>query len=354
MIEKEKEIDLIELSLNVWKGRWRIIKYGFIASVIGIIVAFSIPKEYQTIVKIAPENNKTTHSSPMGGLAQIAGIDMNSGNSTFGISEKIYPEIIKSTPFLLEFMNINVQKDGENIPFYDYIVKEQKQPWWRYITNAPAKFIEWIKGLFEDKQESDDTKIDLFKLTPKQHLYLESFGGRIYVDADKKTGILFITTLMQDPVVSAVIADSVLSKLQRYIIDYRTSKARANLSVTEKMLADAKQDYYKADSLYANAADRNKKLNTLSAKVVLDRLENEKNLTFSLYQKFAVQLGVDEVALQEDTPIASVIEPARVPILAVSPRKSVIVILFAFLGGFITIVSMIIKDFLKKDNTVLE
>ena len=45
---EEQEIDLIELAQKVWAERKMLYKVCGIAAVIGLIVGFSIPKEYST------------------------------------------------------------------------------------------------------------------------------------------------------------------------------------------------------------------------------------------------------------------------------------------------------------------
>ena len=55
-----EEIDLIELAKKLWNQRIFILKVAGIAAIVGLIVAFSIPKEFTTTVKMAPEGINTT------------------------------------------------------------------------------------------------------------------------------------------------------------------------------------------------------------------------------------------------------------------------------------------------------
>ena len=58
----DKEIDLLDLARKLWAGRRRILKWCGIGALVGIIVAFSIPKEYSVTVKLAPEISKDRKS----------------------------------------------------------------------------------------------------------------------------------------------------------------------------------------------------------------------------------------------------------------------------------------------------
>ena len=71
-LPEEQEIDLIELAQKLWKERKFLLKGCGIAVVVGLIVAFSIPKEYTTTVKLAPETQdaaKKAAAAPAGAAA---------------------------------------------------------------------------------------------------------------------------------------------------------------------------------------------------------------------------------------------------------------------------------------------
>ncbi|MEG1649562.1 MAG: Wzz/FepE/Etk N-terminal domain-containing protein, partial [Rikenellaceae bacterium] len=140
MDNTEKEIDLVELMQCVWAKKRMLIKWGVIGLVIGTVVAFSMPKTYLSTVKIAAESKKGGGSmGAMGGLAAMAGFNIG-GVASDGISEELYPEILQSTPFLLELVPIVVENNDKKISFYEYITKDQKQAWWSHVMGAPMSF----------------------------------------------------------------------------------------------------------------------------------------------------------------------------------------------------------------------
>ena len=66
---EEQEIDLIELAQKVWAERKLVFKACGIAVLVGLVVAFSIPKEYTTEVMLAPESSAKTTTGSMSTLA---------------------------------------------------------------------------------------------------------------------------------------------------------------------------------------------------------------------------------------------------------------------------------------------
>ena len=137
-LPEEQEIDLIELAQKLWKERKFLLKGCGIAVVVGLIVAFSIPKEYTTTVKLAPETQDAAKKkSSLGGLAAMAGINLNAAAGAGAISPDLYPDVVQSTPFLLELFPVEVtDKEKElSTTLYDYMSEHQRKAWWGYIVS---------------------------------------------------------------------------------------------------------------------------------------------------------------------------------------------------------------------------
>lgn len=350
----EQEIDLIELAQKVWKERKFIIKWCGIAIVIGLIVAFSIPREYSTSVTLAPES-KGRSMGNMGALAAMAGINLGSSSGEDALSPDLYPDIVSSTPFLIELFNVPVSdaKEEINTTLYNYLDEYQRAPWWSAILSAPFRALGWAMSLFRDNIEDDSVEtLDPFRLTAKEASVISGLSSRISVSVDKKTGITTISVMMQDPLISATITDTVMVKLQNYITDYRTNKARKDLIFSEKLYEEAKGKYYEAQQKYAKSVDINQSIAKESFRTELERLRNEMNLAYNLYNQVAQQLQMSKAKVQEITPVYTVVQPATVPLRPSKPNKVMILIGFVFLAGVISVGWILfIKDFIHNWKT---
>jgi Uncharacterized protein involved in exopolysaccharide biosynthesis len=340
----EKEIDLVELGQTIWKKRRFIIKISIIGFVIGVIVAFSIPKEYTTSVILAPEAKPSGPMGNMGALAAMAGVNLQQ-SSQDAISPDLYPDILSSTPFIIGLFDVKVidERRGINTTLYEYLDKHQKGPWWGYIFAIPSK----IMGLFSsssDKIKKEINREDV-KLTHKDYSVLNSIKNRIHVSVDKK-GVITLSSTMQSPDISAFIADTVTSYLQEYIIKYRTHKARQDLVFSEKLYQEAKADYYKAQQEYTTYSDKN--LDIVSARygATKERLQNEVTLAYNVYNQMAQQLQMAKVKVQDTTPVYTIIQPPVIPIIPEKPNKKLIVLGFIFIAFLGSCVWIIMKDYL--------
>ena len=196
----QSEIDLIALSGYLWKKRRFFIKCCGIATVAGLIIAFSIPKEFTTTVKLAPETtDATSKMSNLGGLAAMAGIDLGSASGQDALSPNLYPDIVHSTPFLLELFpeKVTDKEKKYTTTLYDYIAGHQRFAWWSILMKAPLKGIAALRSFFSGNEENDGD-LNPFQLTHKQEDVLKNLRQRITVYVDKKTQVVTLGVSMQD------------------------------------------------------------------------------------------------------------------------------------------------------------
>lgn len=332
----EKEIDLLQLASRLWQKRRKLLIWSVCGAVIGLIVGFSIPKEYVSGVKLAPESNKTGSSaSGLGALASVAGLSAGSSSTADAVYPMLYPDVVKSVPFATSLFDVPVRTEDDNkeITLQQYMTEDLRSPWWSAVTGLPGK----VLSLFRSKPKvGEKHKLDNFRLTPGEDAMVRALNGRIITAVDVKTSVISVSVKMQDPLVAATVADTVVSRLQEYITDYRTNKARKDLEYAIKLNEEAKENYYQAQQRFANYLDRNQGLVLNSAQITRDRLENEATLAFNLYNQTAQQVQRAQAKVQETTPVYAIISPATVPVSNVSPRKGLILMAFtflAFMGG---------------------
>ncbi len=342
---EEKEIDLVELVKILWDKRKFILKISGVGLLLGVIVAFSLPREYETTVILAPESTNSASLGNAGALAAMAGINLSGGNTSSDLSSDIYPNIMESTPFILGLSKMHVSDDELKIDttLFAYIKDDQKQAWWKYILLLPKAAI----GLFSSKDKEEDSKVNDLFISKEENQVIQNLKNRAIVSINKKTGIITLTSTMQSPNISAVVADTLTSYLQSYIIKYRTEKARADLAFTEKLYSESKNEYTKVQQKYAEFLDQNQNVILASYRVNQEKLQNEVTLAYNVYNQVAQQLQVAKVKVQDQTPVYTVIQPAIIPLYPSAPNKKLIVVGFVFLFGIGACIYILGRDFLK-------
>ncbi len=332
--DDELQIDWMGILRQVLAIRKTLYKAAGIGLIIGILIALGTPKQYTVSITLSPEMGSGKSGS---GLASMAASFLGGSigsDSPDALNATLAPDIVASTPFLLELFDARVVSQDKQIDttFTAYL-DEQKSSWMGYVLKAPGMAISGIKSLFSEKKEKTATiQKGAIELNEKDAAKLGSLRQAITVEADKKTAITTLSVTLQDPKVTATIADSVVSKLQQYITAYRTSKAKEDCQYLEKLYKERQQEYYDAQQRYARYVDANSNVVFQSTLAERERLQNDMNLAYQVYSQVAQQLQVARAKVQEEKPVFAVVEPAVVPLNPSGTSRKVIVLGFLFLA----------------------
>lgn len=332
-----EEIDLLELARKVWAERKLMLRWCGYAAVVGVIVALSIPKEYTATAVLAPETTTAKNSlGGLGALASMAGINMGSMTDNDAVNPDLYPDVVASVPFVIELFPIEVESadGGLKTDLYDYLKHRTRRTWWSVAVMAPFKAVGWGMSLFRGKEpESDGSNVDPFRLKPDEDRIAEALGRRVQVVVDKKNSLVTLSVTMQDPLIAATVADTVMRNLQNYVTDYRTNKARNDLKFTQQLYDESQHDYYAAQQRYARYMDNNQNVVRRLVRTEQERLQNEMTLAYNIYNQMAQQLQLAKAKVQESTPVYAVVQPASVPLKPSKPSKIMILAGFVFLAA---------------------
>ena len=332
--DDEPEIDIMELISKLWKNRSMIIKWCIAGAIIGLVVGFSIPKTYTASVTFAPETQQKTNSS-VSSIASMMGVNLN--NSVDAISVEMYPDIVHSTPFIVELFDLPVtfkyKDELITTSLLEYMKEYQKSPWWSAVISAPFKALGWVMSLGKEKEEEVVGTLDPTNLPKKDREIVKFFAENIMVNVDKKTGKTDMSLELQDHKVVATVMDAVTENLKNYMSDYRTSKARQDVENLQVIADLRKADYYKAQQAYADYMDSNKSVIRQSAQAERERLQQEMNLAYQVYSQVATQLEGARILAEQAKPVFVIIDPVTVPIRKTAPSKAKMLVIFTFLAG---------------------
>ena len=339
--DEKIEIDLIGILRKIIGIRKTIYKAAGIGLVVGIIVAISIPKQYTVGVTLSPEMG----GSKGGGLSGLAasflgsGVSMNEG--TDALNASLSADIVSSTPFLLELSTMKIPAlEGETMTLSVYL-DEESSPWWSYVIGLPGMVIGGVKSLFTEEESesvpSDKANLGTIELSKKESEKIEALKKKILASVDKKTSMTTVSVTLQNPKVAAVVADSVVRKLQEYIIDYRTTKAKEDCLYLERLFKERQQEYYDAQKKYADYMDSHDNIILQSVRAEQERLQNDMSLAYQVYSQVANQLQVARAKVQEEKPVFAVVEPAVIPLYPSGTSRKIYVLASIFLSVCIVI-----------------
>ena len=349
MEEQKKQAEVIDLRV-VMKKIWEKKKLFYwtlsIAFVLSCIYILSIPRYYTTDVKLAPElGGNMGGGGALSSIASSFGFDLSEMQTSDAITPMLYPDLMEDNKFVCNLFDIPVvSEDGEiRTNFHDYLKSYQKAPWWSFP-------IVWIMNLFPNSDEGTTnnsiSKHDPYNISRQENDIIEKARADINISIDKRSGVISMAITAQDPLICKTVADSLTTRLQNFITDYRTSKARVDVEYYKKLTAEAKQEYERARQRYGSYADANMDIVLESYRAKRDDLENEMQLKFNAYSTMNTQLQAAMAKVQERTPAFTVVKGAAVPVKPAGPKRMIFVAGMLFLAFIGTIVYILKEDLL--------
>lgn len=362
----QSRFDIAGLLKSLWTKR----KYFYIslpiAAIVAVVLSLDMPKYYVVNVKLAPELSGSASSA--GGLTSImknlTGGRLNSGQESDAILPNLYPDLMNSQAFLVSLFDIPVEsKDGKiKTTYYEYLSKHQKTAWWTKAMGFAHSLIPSFGGEEKDaKQAEKDNQMEdnglqsvtnkstkTLALSKRQAAIAKAIAGNVVCDVDKKTYVISISVNAQDPVICATVADSACQRLQEFITDYRTKKAKVEYDHIVEQYNVAKAEYEEAKERVAAYNDANWDLVEEEFVVEKQALQNEMQLRFSAFSTINTQLIASRAKLDEARPIFTVLDGATVPLRPAGPSKKKFVLGIVLMVGFVQALWILRKELSKK------
>lgn len=340
-------INIIDVLKVLKKDKKQLLIWSGVAAVLGAVVAFTTPKVYESTVMLAPEESGAGFSGSISSLASMVGMNMKIGQTGDALYPEIYPDLVSSTDFIVGLFPIQVvtKKQDVKCDYYQYLTKHNKMALIDYPFDGLVKLL----GLFMAQDTVSKTKgKDSIKtplwLTKKQKDVADAIKFNVSCSVDKKTNVITIKVKDQDPLVAALMADSVKSHLQVVITDYRTKKARTDVDYMQKLFDEARRQYDKARQSYAAYADANQEVMLQSYKMKEEDLENDMQLKYNIYTQVVEQMQLAKAKVQEKTPAFTVVQSANVPVKPCSKSRLSTIFMWMIFGFFVRSVILMWKN----------
>lgn len=308
---------------KLWAKKYLFLKVWVITFILSAAYIVPQPRTYSSSILLAPE---MASGDEMGGLSAIAssfGFNFGEGSSVDAIYPTLYPDLLASNDFIVNLFDVQIKTiDGKiQTDLYTYMLKHQKTTFYK-------RPFYWAKRQFKnliDKQRTgggtDGGKIDASFLTEEQFNIVENLKSNIICNVDQLTSVISIKVNAQDPLVAANLADSVCAKLQKFITEYRTSKARVDVEHYEALVKDAQESYEKAQKEFSDFCDSHKNMTSQAVLSKRDKLEIESSMALSKYQAMSAQTENAKHKLQEKTPAFTTLQNASVPLRPSAPKR---------------------------------
>lgn len=300
----DDEIDLKELFMVLWSGKWLISAITGVAAAISVTVALLLPNIYTASALLAPAESSGGGLPGLmkqyGGLASLAGVSLPGGEegsrAQLGIqlmkSRAFIGDFVKRRDMLPELMAVKFWDAGSGDIIFDAEAYDS-------VSKAWVRDVEPPKSPAPSAQEAH-----------------KAFLAILGVSQDKQTGYVSVSIEHQSPVVAA-----------RWV----------NWLVEDVNAAVKAQDVTEAE----------KSIEYLKQQVANTALADLQAMFFEL-----IQSQTETVMLAEVRPeyVFKTIDPAVVPEEKSKPSRALICVLGTLLGWMLGVVIVLIRRYARSDS----
>lgn len=300
----DDEIDLKELFLVLWAGKFLIAAITAVFAISSVLYALSIPNQYKATALLAPAQSDGSGLSSalgqLGGLASLAGVSIGEGTSS---ESQIAQEVMKSWNFVESFITDNKlevevyavdgwSKTSGELQLDDDVYDGAKQIW-----------------LLEDDETGElrpPTSWELF----------ERFSEMFSVSQDKQTGLVSVSIEYYSPQIAKEWLDLYIKAINKHMQERQVVKVSNNISYLEAQIAKT------------SIAEMREVFYTIIE-------EQTKN-------KMVAEASPDYAFVA--------VSPSMVPEEKSKPSRALICVLVTVLGGILGLLIVLIRHYTRKES----
>lgn len=272
-------------------------------------------KIYESNSKFVYLKSNTESFGNLSSIAQLAGLTSNSTDVNVYIKD-----IIHSNDFLKKLINeielTNI--DGKKVDMYEVL---------DIVIDSSATDFENLRS---------QVAIAVLK---KNILYIK----------DRYTGVTTVTTSFNDPVVAYQVNVYLVEQLRQIIGTITTRDISTRRDFLKTYLDSAHVALEKSENKLESYLKANIVLSTPQQRIQEQRLQRDITIKQEIYIQLYKQYEITRVNEAQKSPLIEIIDYPLVPILHVTPKKKLIMLMSILLGVVVSLVFLIIKDLIQKE-----
>ncbi|OEE77722.1 Wzz/FepE/Etk N-terminal domain-containing protein [Vibrio genomosp. F6] len=303
--DSSDEIDLRELFVALWRGKWLIIVTTFVFAVGGVLYALSQPNTYKAEVVLASSSDggkggMAAMAAQFGGLASLAGINLGGGSTD---NKGMSLAVLNSRQFLNTF-----------ITKHNLLVPLMATTEWNEADNSlvidpelyDVKTEQWVREVKPGKSQTP-TDWEAYKVFKKDILKSSE---------SKDTGLVTLSVTHFSPVIAQQWAELLVQDLNAWMKEKSLNETKRNIGYLEQQL---------------------EKTNVSDMRTVF----------FQLIEEQTKNLMLAEV----ETEFAfKTVDPAVIPEEKAGPKRALICVLATLLGGMLGVAAILVRFAFRKED----
>ena len=274
----------------------------------------------------------------------MAGINIGSMESSSEFPPTLYPQVVNGVPFRVELLSNEITLNNELVVVKDYFLENKSsfnilRTIKKYTIGLPSLILSLFKN---QKEYTNQSKI--YSITEEDKGLFQILENNLSLSINEKEGFITISYTDNNKNVAAQVTQIAQNLLQEKIIEFKNKSSKEMLDFATKQYSDKKESYEKLQDERAVFVDKNINISSSLFQNKLSRLESEVNISESIVQQLASQVEQAKLQVNEDTPVFTTIKPVTIPFERSAPKRSLIVIVFVFLGLVLSAAYVLVKE----------
>jgi uncharacterized protein involved in exopolysaccharide biosynthesis len=295
----EDEIDILDLWNTIWKGKWFIMGFTLLCTLVAVYVTlYVLPVTYKSDMVLQPTEKSS--SSGLSALAANLPMGFSLGGSTGG-----------KTANIISFLNSRTINE-RLIEKYDLMPELYSELW----DNENKK---WLIESLEDK--------------PTMLNAIKDLKGRYQINEDKKTGLLTISWTDKDPEFTKTMLQRIVREIRYYLENEYESDAKREREFVENQLNQAEKEleYWEKQ--------------VPSDKLTLSKIQRERFASQTVYTELRKQLELSKISEVKEIINFKILDQPFIPEVRFKPKRTQICVLTIMISGFLSIFMLFFQQF---------
>ena len=254
----------------------------------------------------------------------------------------LYPQVVNGVPFRVELLSNKITFKNELVVVKDYFLENKSS---FNILRTIKKYTIGLPSLILFKNQKEYTnQSKIYSITEEDKDLFQILENNLSLSINEKEGFITISYTDNNKNVAAQVTQIAQNLLQEKIIEFKNKSSKEMLDFATKQYSDKKESYEKLQDERAVFVDKNINISSSLFQNKLSRLESEVNISESIVQQLASQVEQAKLQVNEDTPVFTTIKPVTIPFERSAPKRSLIVIVFVFLGLVLSAAYVLVKE----------
>jgi hypothetical protein len=367
---REDEILLVDILLMLARERGLILLVTLGFAVLGGLYAVLQPNEYTATAKVVREAPAEGGGSMPSLPSSISGLGISLGGSASGLTPSSYPEILTSREVRLAVARdtFYFPETGRRTTFVQHV---NRPPGvlgqvLRYTLKLPWTLKE-LAGSATDQRRpagTDSTGALIFPSEEEENA-IRALGNMVSASVasgsigEEGSGLMTVSVTAGDAVLSARLNRRFIDHLRSRVREIRTKSTQQNLDFVQQRFAQVQTELEAAEDRLSQFLERNRSVLSGGRAPQLefqrDRLQRQVTFKEQLYSQLQTRVTETQLQLQKQQPVVTIAETPAPPMEPSAPKRTLIVLLSLFLGGFVgTGIAIVLQSTQNQDGEMQE